>query len=109
MPENDSAGQRMNLCGPRLCALRQSRQLSLADVQEALLRVGGLALTSADLVLIEKGTRPVSDVEVAAFAHFFQVAPAFLLWGELPPNHTQLRTMIQELALPDGWHRIHCQ
>jgi hypothetical protein len=94
----DGSRRYMNLCGSHLRELREVRHLSSVDFRKALQRACNLALTGVDLAQIEEGTCSVSDVELSAFARFFQVSPERLLWGERPPDRVRRRAMIQELC-----------
>ena len=75
---NKTKDGKNNLCGPRITALRKQQWLSqraLADQLQLL----GLDLDKNAIQRIESGQRFVTDIELLAFAEFFQVPAQDLL------------------------------
>jgi hypothetical protein len=93
--------KQVNLCGYQIRELRQARHLSLAALQEGLQSEYNLILTCADLVQIEHGVRQVFDVEVAVFARFFRVSPAYLIWGDMAPDQRQMAETLRNAVQRD--------
>jgi len=69
-----------NLIGPRLRELRRLARprITQEDLCGRIARYG-VALTRTQMVKIEKGGRPVTDVEMVALAAALKVAPSDLL------------------------------
>ena len=78
MYKNRAADGRCNLCGEQVAALRKERGLSQRALADEM-QLRGLDLDKNAIQRIESGQRFVTDIELLAFAEFFQVPAQDLL------------------------------
>lgn len=78
MFKNKNADGSLNLCGNRIAALRKQKRLSQRALADRL-QLNGIDLNKNAIQQIESGQRFVTDIELKAFAQFFQVSGDALL------------------------------
>lgn len=74
-----------NLSGKRIKLARTNREMPQSELCE-MLSQHDVEMTQNTLSNIERGTRIIRDVELAAFAQVLDVNPAWLLFGDKPPK-----------------------
>lgn len=103
MSELDKEGgrpkRRLNLCGPHLRRFRLAQHLTLVDIQATLELDYGIALDRTNLGRIENGERTVTDTELAILAHLLGVSLEQLLWGETPPDASQIGDALKNVQV----------
>jgi transcriptional regulator with XRE-family HTH domain len=73
MFKNKNADGTLNLCGNKITELRKERDLSQRALADQM-QLRGLDLNKNAIQQIESGQRFVTDIELKAFAGFFEVA-----------------------------------
>ncbi|OPY60236.1 MAG: Helix-turn-helix domain protein [Pelotomaculum sp. PtaU1.Bin065] len=78
MFKNKNADGSLNISGTRIAKLRKERQLSQRALADQL-QLKGIDLNKNAIQQIESGQRFVTDIELKAFAKFFNVSSNDLL------------------------------
>lgn len=97
--EDRTPKKRLNLCGPHLRRLRLEQHLTLVDIQATLELDYGIALDRTNLGRIENGERTITDIELAVLAHLLGVSLEQLLWGETPPDASQIGKALKNVEV----------
>lgn len=71
-----------NLCGKRVKLARIDRDMKQVDLSAALSVDHGIEISQKAISRLERGVRPVSDIELVSLAKLLDVTTSWLLFGE---------------------------
>lgn len=74
--------QAKNLCGKRVKLARIDRDMKQVDLSAALSVDHGIEISQKAISRLERGVRPVSDIELVSLAKLLDVTTSWLLFGE---------------------------
>lgn len=73
-----------NLCGKRVKVARVGKDMTQIDLSAALSVDFGMEISQKAISRLEGGKRPVTDLELVAFAKLLEVSTTWLLFGDKP-------------------------
>jgi transcriptional regulator with XRE-family HTH domain len=71
-----------NLCGKRVKLARIGKDMKQVDLSAALSVDHGIEISQKAISRLERGVRPVSDIELVSLAKLLDVTTSWLLFGE---------------------------